>query len=138
MTTYKICSILQIMRTIILLLLITANLYSQEHSREYLKNSCLINSIGMYQDVHDFFKNRNIWNNVLVMSFTSKDCKGRCVEESHAVTIFNWNNQYYAYDINQGSWPIRTSANLQNSPLLAAKLICPRWNIKSARYLVSR
>ena len=92
----------------------------------------------MYDQSPCFFKNRNIWNNVLVMSFTSKDCKGRRVEESHAVTIFNWNNQYYAYDINQGSWPIRTSANLQNSPLLAAKLICPRWNIKSARYLVSR
>lgn len=127
------------MRLVILVLLISIvsgfsqcpRRQSAEHSREYLANSCLINSIGMYEDVNTFFNNRNIWNNVLVFSF---NYRGKKI--GHAVTIFYWNNKYYAYDINQGSWQLQTSSNLKNSPLLAARLICPNYQVFQASYLV--
>lgn len=102
-----------------------------EHSREYLPNSCLINSIGMYEDINTFFNNRNVWNNVLVFSFNYKGKKN-----AHAVTVFKWNNKYYAYDINQGSWQLNSSIDLKNNPLLAARLICPNYRILQASYLV--
>lgn len=119
------------MKYIFIFLCLSSLSFGQEHSREYLNNSCLINSIGMYEDVNVFFKNRNIWNNVLAIRFIKNGQK-----YGHAVTIFYWNNNYYAYDINQGSWQLNTSSDLKNNPMKAARIILKNTQILQAQYLV--
>jgi len=119
------------MRYVLFFLSFCLNSFAQEHSREYLNNSCLINSIGMYEDVNAFFNNRNIWNNVLAIKFVKNGRK-----YGHAVTVFYWNNNYYAYDINQGSWQLSTSSDLKNNPMRAARIILKNTQILEAQYLV--
>ena len=85
----------------------------------------------MYEDVNTFFNNRNIWNNVLAVRFVKN---GR--QYAHAVTIFYWNKNYYAYDINQGSWQLSTSSDLKNNSMAAARVILKNTQILEAQSLV--
>ena len=48
-------------------LILEARIYSQ--SLSYAPNSCLIESVRVYEDVNRKFNNRNIWNNVLIFKF---------------------------------------------------------------------
>lgn len=102
------------------------------YSQSYDPNSCLVNSIRVYEDVGKRFDNRDIWNNVLIFKFDIKPN----VTVGHAVSIFNWQGKYFVYDINQGSFILNTSSDLKNNPLKAARLIYPNHRIRYAKYMV--
>jgi len=115
--------------------LFVASVQAQYRNLESLPNSCLINSIAMYADISDHFSSKNIWNNILIFEY--KDPKNPRYTEGHAVCVFEFNNNYFAYDINQGSWLLKTrNINIKNNPIGTAKLICPKYRILSAEYLI--
>lgn len=123
-------------RSILLLvafLILEAHIYSQ--SLSYAPNSCLIESVRVYEDVNRKFNNRNIWNNVLIFKFDIKSRSNKYVTVGHAVSIFNWQGKYFVYDINQGSIILNTEADLKNDPFKAARLLYPNHRIKYAKYM---
>lgn len=99
-------------------------------------NSCLINSVKVYEDINRKFGNRNIWNNVLILKFDIKSQNGKPTTVGHAVSIFNWQGKYFVYDINQGSFILNTQSDITNNPLKAARLIYPNHRIRYAKYMV--
>lgn len=123
-------------KLILALCLISCSSYSQ--SIRSAPNSCLINSIRVYENLNKEFNNKNIWNNVLIMTFKERVSRNRYAEGGHAITIFYWNNQYFAYDVNQGSKLLNSTEDLKNNPIKAAKLACPYLQIRSAKYLVNK
>jgi hypothetical protein len=120
---------------IIVLLCLIFNTQAQYRSLEKLPNSCFINSVAMYLDVSDHFSSKNIWNNILIFQY--KDPSNPRYTEGHAVCVFEFNNSYFAYDINQGSWMLKTyNINVKNNPIGTAKLICPKYRVLCADYLI--
>jgi len=120
---------------VILLLSLAAKCYSQ--SLSYAPNSCLVNSIKVYEDVNRKFNDRSIWNNVLIFKFDMRASCGKSVTVGHAVSIFYWNNKYFVYDINQGSFILNTTSDLRNDPFKAARLIYPNTRVRYAKYMVN-
>jgi len=116
-----------------MLFLLSFKGYSQSLSSA--PNSCLINSVKVYEDINRKFANRNIWNNVLILKFDIKS-GNKPTTVGHAVSIFNWQNKYFVYDINQGSFILNTSSDLKDNPLKAARLIYPNHRIRYAKYMV--
>lgn len=118
----------------LILLILNINAYSQPLA--YAPNSCLINSVKVYEDVNRKFNDRDIWNNVLIFKFDIKSCNNKYVTVGHAVSIFNWQGKYFVYDINQGSFVLNTTSDLKNDAFKAARLIYPNARIKYAKYMV--
>lgn len=116
-------------------LLLTFEAKAQYRYLESLPNSCLINSIAMYQDISEHFYSKNIWNNILIFQY--KDPRNPRYIEGHAVCVFEWNDKYFAYDINRGSWILKTRGiNIKKNAIGTAKLICPEYRVLSAEYLI--
>jgi hypothetical protein len=121
------------MRQLIVILLFLFSL--KGYSQSYAPNSCLVNSIRVYEDVARKFNNRDIWNNVLIFKFDIRS-NNRTITMGHAVSIFNWQDKYFVYDINQGSFILNTASDLRNDPFKAARLIYPNHRIRYAKYMV--
>lgn len=101
---------------------------------EDLPNSCLINSIEMYEKVCYYFDNNEMWNTILIFKF--KDPRNPRYTEGHAICVFEWHGHFYVYDVNQGSWRLDTRGiNVKNNPIGTAKLIYPRHRVLDADYL---
>lgn len=123
------------MRTLVVILLFLSTFKAYSQPLSYAPNSCLVNSIRVYEDVGRKFGNRDIWNNVLIFKFDVKS-GNKPITIGHAVSIFNWQGKYFVYDINQGSFILNTSSNLKDNPLKAARLIYPNHRIRYAKYMV--
>jgi hypothetical protein len=103
-----------------------------------LPESCFINSILAYERVVREFENYNIWSNVLAFSFLER-VNGRMCEVSHAITVLEWQNQLYFYDINQGSSAVRVNSQtndyLKSNHRRMAQTIYPNKRITFSAYL---
>jgi len=120
------------MKKFIFILLFAFSSYGQLQG---LPNSCLINSIIAYEDIRRSFQDKNVWGNILVYKIINP--KNPRSFLGHAVSIFHWNNTYYVYDINQGSFQLDTKdIGLKRNPLRAAKLIEYKNKIIDAEYLI--
>jgi hypothetical protein len=120
------------MKKFIFILFFAFNCYSQSHN---LPNSCLINSIIAYEDIRRSFHDKNVWGNILVYKIIHP--RNSRFFLGHAVSIFYWNNTYYVYDINQGSFELNTKdLGLKTNPLKAARLIEYKNKVIDAEYLI--
>jgi hypothetical protein len=76
-----------------------------------------------------------VWGNILVYKIIHP--RNSRFFLGHAVSIFYWNNTYYVYDINQGSFELNTKdLGLKTNPLKAARLIEYKNKVIDAEYLI--
>ena len=118
----------------LILLILKINAYSQ--SLAYAPNSCLVNSITIYEDISKEFRGKNIWNNILIFALELESEDGKPIIAGHAVSIFNWKGKYFVYDVNKGSFSLKTKLDLTQNPKLVAEILYPNTKIKYATYML--
>lgn len=123
------------MRALVVILLFLFSFKGYSQSISNAPNSCLVNSIKVYEDINRKFANRDIWNNVLIFRFDIKS-GNKFTTVGHAISIFNWQDKYFVYDINKGSFVLNTSSDLKSDPFKAARLIYPNTRIRYAKYMI--
>ena len=120
--------------TLILIFLFAYKGYSEPIS--YAPNSCLVNSITIYEDISKEFRGKNIWNNILIFALELESEDGKPIIAGHAVSIFNWKGKYFVYDVNKGSFSLKTKLDLTQNPKLVAEILYPNTKIKYATYML--